>query len=56
MKIGEDELGADIELIPTKDDTDEQNGDTSCGLEEEGQSSSPSNALVKDSKPKSFRL
>lgn len=62
MKIGEDNLDqSEVELVAPESegcgsgDADEEAGDTSCGVEEEGQAS-PSDALVKESKPKSFRL
>jgi hypothetical protein len=62
MKIGEDSVDAEVELsggtTPVKDVEGEGEGedDTSCGVEEEGQSASSSDTLVKESKPKSFRL
>ena len=59
MKIGEDSPEqSEMEMVAPESEergADEEVGDTSCGVEEEGQAS-PSDALVKESKPKSFRL
>lgn len=53
MKIGEEAPDVHIEVASIA--CEEESGDTSCGVEEEGQSPRSDN-VVKDSKPKSFRL